>query len=41
MIKKIINKLKIKVDINLNSDERFIFHKKNLENKTLLQSCYN
>jgi SAM-dependent methyltransferase len=41
MIKKIINKLKIKVDINLNSDERFIFHKKNLENKPLLQSCYN
>ena len=40
MLKKIFNKIKISKINNLNNEERFIVHKKNLENKTILKSCY-
>lgn len=41
MFKKIIEKLKIVKNTNLNDEERFIIHKKNLDNKKILKSCYN
>lgn len=40
MIKKLLKKLKVVNDTDLNNAERFIAHKKNLENKEMLKSCY-
>ncbi len=40
MIKNFFKKLKITQDTNLNNEERFIKHKKILENKQMLKSCY-
>ena len=41
MLKKIFNKLKIVKNTKLNDEERFLVHKRNLENKKLLKSCYS
>ena len=41
MIKKFFNNLNIAQITNLNNEERFLFHKKVLENKKMLKSCYS
>ena len=41
MIEKFIKSLNISDITNLNSEERFLIHKKNLENKKMLKSCYS
>tara|TARA_B100001057_G_scaffold475513_1_gene542338 strand:+ start:685 stop:1479 length:795 start_codon:yes stop_codon:yes gene_type:complete len=40
MLKKFFKSLKVVENTNLNNEERFLIHKKNLENKKLLKSCY-
>ena len=40
MLKKIFDKLNTAKDTNLNNQDRFLLHKKNLENKKMLKSCY-
>ena len=42
MIKNFFNKLKIiNNNVNLNDEERFKEHKKNLNEKKMLKSCYS
>ncbi len=41
MIKTFFNNLNISQITNLNNEERFLFHKKVLENKKMLKSCYS
>lgn len=41
MIKNFFNNLNIAQINNLNNEERFLFHKKVLENKKMLKSCYS
>ena len=41
MIEKFIKSLNISDISNLNNEERFLVHKRNLENKKMLQSCYS
>jgi len=41
MIINFFKNLKVIQDTNLNNEERFIKHKKNLENKQMLKSCYS
>ncbi len=41
MIKNFFNNLNIAQITNLNHEERFLFHKKIMENKKMLKSCYS
>ena len=41
MIKKFFNNLNIAQISDLNDEERFLFHKKVLESKQMLKSCYS
>ena len=41
MLNKIFDKLNTAKDTNLNNQDRFLLHKKNLENKKMLKSCYS
>ena len=41
MLEKLFNKLNTVKNTNLNNEERFLLHKKKLESKKMLKSCYS